>query len=160
MRQLIVILAAVVASLLPLTKTSAQNIRLGQPIPDMHTTLTDDQMEALGDKEFTCIIFVHSESTPCIDALSRFDTTAEALNNHSTLLILSNEEAWIEEILRKQIGFKEYTLAFDKDNRTFKAFGIRYVPFAVIYRTKNSRIEWFGPLHQLNATTLTKITKR
>ena len=64
-----------------------------------------------------------------------------------------------EEIIER-LGIEEYIVAFDDNNRTLRAFGINYVPFAVIYRTKNSRVEWFGPMHHLKRDTIEEISNR
>ena len=74
-------------------------------------------------------------------------------------LITGEDSADSKDIIQR-LDIEDYILAFDVDNRTLNAFGIQYVPFAVVYRSKNSRIEWFGPMHHVDDYMLEKIRKQ
>lgn len=139
---------------------SAQCVRLGKPIPSIHITPDIDDITKNHDCDYTCLIFAHSESMPCVEAMRNFEDKAKNMAKECVIVVITNEDAQNREAIIEQLNIQNYILAFDDNNRTFKAFGIHYAPFAVIYRTKSSRIEWFGPIHQLDSAIIRKISNR
>jgi hypothetical protein len=85
-----------------------------------------------------------------VDAMSNFNSTAERLNSQCAIVIITGEAEENSAEITERLSAENYILAFDDNNNTLKAFGINYVPFVVIYRNKNSRVKWFGPIHHLN----------
>ena len=157
MRHFLAILAIIVASTVG---AHAQSIRLGESIPSISVSPSIDETLELYNRDYTCLIFAHSESKPCVDALHKFKATAEQIRRSCAIVIITGESELYEEAIIERLGIDNYILAFDNDNRTFKNFGISYVPFAVVYRNKNSRIEWFGPIHHLESKTIKNLSKR
>ena len=157
MRRLIAILAIVMASTIG---AQAQSMRLGGSIPTVSVSPSIDELLELYNRDYTCLIFAHSESKPCIDALRAFEATANEIKRSCAIVIITGESEIYEDAIVERLGIGDYILAFDNDNRTFKNFGISYVPFAVVYRNKNSRIEWFGPVHHLESKTIKDLSKR
>ena len=138
----------------------AQSIRLGEQIPALSITSDINETLELYNRDYTCLIFAHSESSPCVDAMHNFAATAISLQRDCTIVVVTCEAESDRDIITERLKAEEYILAFDNDNNTFKAFGIHYVPFVVIYRNKNSRIEWFGPIHQLGKNTIKQFRNR
>jgi hypothetical protein len=138
----------------------AQSIRLGESIPSISVSPSIDETLDLYNRDYTCLIFAHSESKPCVDAMRAFEATAHEINRTCAIVVITGEDESNSEAIIERLDIEDYIVAFDNENRTLKNFGINYVPFAVIYRTKNSRIEWFGPLHHINSKLIKDISKR
>jgi hypothetical protein len=147
MRHLLAIVAFICATAF---SANAQSIRLDETIPALSVTTNLDETLAMYNRDYTCLIFAHSESKPCVDAMSNFNSTAERLNSQCTIVIITGEAEENSAVITERLSAENYILAFDDNNNTLKAFGINYVPFVVIYRNKNSRVKWFGPIHHLN----------
>ena len=157
MRQLLATFAILMASALT---AHAQSIRLEEVIPTVSVEPSIDETLKLYNREYTCLIFAHSESEPCAEAMRNFRTIAEVIYRSCVIVVITGEDASESEAIAERLDIEDYVLAFDVDNRTLKAFGIYYVPFAVIYRNKNSRIEWFGPLHSFDEGIIEKLSNR
>ncbi len=157
MRRILYILALMVATTVA---AHAQSIRLGEAIPAISVSPTIDETLALYNRDYTCLIFAHSESKPCVEALRDFRATAEEIGLTCAIVVITGESEVDSEAIIERLGIEDYIVAFDDNNRTLRAFGINYVPFAVIYRTKNSRVEWFGPVHHMGRDIIDKISNR
>lgn len=132
----------------------AQSIRLGESVPALSLQSSIDETLAIYNRDYVCLIFAHSESKPCVDAIRDFAPTAKAISKQCAIVVITTENELDKEAVTERLDAEDYILAFDGQGRTFKSFGIHYVPFAVVYRTKNSRIEWFGPMHHIEPSTL------
>ena len=157
MRRLLATIAILLASALA---AHAQSIRLEENIPTVGVEPSIDETLKLYNREYTCLIFVHSESEPCAEAMRNFRAVAEMIYRTCAIVVITGEDASESETIAKRLDIEDYILAFDVDNRTLNAFGIQYVPFAVVYRSKNSRIEWFCPMHHVDDYMLEKIRKQ
>lgn len=157
MRVIFAIIAIICATTI---EVSAQSVRLGEPIPSIHATPNIEDALAAYNREYTCLIFAHSESKPCVDAMRNFEPMAKSIERECAIVVITNEDAQDSEAIIERLNIENYILTFDDNNRTFRAFGIQYAPFAVIYKTKNSRIKWFGPIHHLDNTIIQEIRKR
>ena len=138
----------------------AQSIRLGEQVPALSVTPDINETLELYNRDYTCLIFAHSDSKPCVDAMHNFAATAPSIERDCAIVVVTCEAESDRDIITERLKAREYILVFDDNNSTFKAFGIHYVPFVVIYRNKNSRIEWFGPIHQLDKDTIRQFRNR
>jgi hypothetical protein len=157
MRRLLAILALLVATS---ATAHAQSIRLDEPIPAISVEPSISNILELYNREYTCLIFAHSESGPCVDAMREFNAVAKQIDLACAIVIITGEDSANSKDIIQRLDIEDYILAFDVDNHTLNAFGIQYVPFAVVYRSKNSRIEWFGPMHHVDDYMLEKIRKQ
>lgn len=157
MRHLFAIIALLCATVVG---ASAQSVRLGEPLPTVNVTPDIDDAVAMYNRDYTCLIFVHSESQPCVEALRNFKDTAKSIEKQCAIVFITSEQESDKEAIVERLGIEDYNIAFDHNNRTFKAFGIQYAPFVVIYRNKNSRIEWFGPIHHLGGVVIDRLNQR
>jgi thiol-disulfide isomerase/thioredoxin len=156
MRYLLSIIAAMVALC---TTTTAQNIRLGEKIPDISVESVVGTDLKLIEQEYTCLIFMHSKCEPCYKAIPALHSAAAPLSDKLAVVLITHETKEVEETITKNFGSYFSTIAFDNNRHTYKAFGINFVPFGVIYNTKSRRIEWFGSVQQLTTAELNKICK-
>lgn len=157
MRRIILILALVLATAVG---AYAQSIRLGEPIPAVSVSTDLGETLDIYNRDYVCLVFAHSESKPCIEAMANFRTTALDISDHCAIVVITNENEADRSIIAERLSAEDHIVAFDIDNRTFRAFGIHYVPFVVVYRSRNSHIEWFGPIHQLDSKLFDPKRKR
>ena len=157
MRRFLTILAIMMATTVA---AHAQSIRLGETIPAINVSPSVDETLALYNRDYTCLIFAHSESGPCVDAMREFNAIAKQIDLACAIVIITGEDSADSKDIIQRLDIEDYILAFDVNNHTLNAFGIQYVPFAVVYRSKNSRIEWFGPMHHVDDYMLEKIRKQ
>lgn len=137
---------------------SAQSLRLGEPIPDI------DIISAMGPelkqmrREFVCLVFVHPDSKPCIEALTKFQEVDNALANDMSVVLITYTGQKNRAIMQPFVD-RNTTVAFDNKQHTFRNFGIEHVPFSVIYCHKHRRTLWFGTLNQLDRATAEEVIK-
>lgn len=156
MKKIMIIMAAI---LIWCGKTNAQNIRLGEKIPEISVeSVLGDQLRMI-KQEYTCLIFMHSKCEPCTKALPDFHKIASPLGDKLAVVLLTNESRDMEDHLQREFGSYVTSIAFDRNKHTYRAFGINFVPFGVIYNTKSRRIEWFGSIQQLDNKQLQTICK-
>lgn len=153
----IVHITALTALLGITTNAEAQTIRLGERIPDISVESEYGRSLEQIASSYVCLIFIHSDSAPCINAVNAIESIEEIHNEAIHKVLVTYEGVEDEHSIRNRITLRNYTLAFDNEQRTFDAFEVSYVPFGVIYDTRRNRIHWFGPLHQLNAQIITHI---
>ena len=130
--------------------TKAQSIRLGERIPEIDVASIYGSKLEYADKDLMCMVFINSKSTPCIEAIRNLDTSLLEIMN--IVLVTSERIDHYDEILNR-LDCRRFAIAHDVDGKTFKSFGINYVPYGVIYDTNRKRIEWFGPIQHLGGGT-------
>ena len=133
----------------------AENIIIGDKIPDLSIDkwLMDIQP---APTDYTCILFYHSESELCRKSLKRIKHIV--MNNPQMNLVIITKEKYgdagvaLTEHLEDRIG-----VAFDENGRTFRYFGVKFIPFCVIHN-KKSRAKWCGNALTLSENIVEKIT--
>ena len=153
------ILSIIAAMVVLCTSATAQNIRLGEKIPDVSVESTVGSDLKLVEQEYTCLIFMHSKCEPCETAIPHLHNAAAPLGERLAIVLITHEDKEAEADITRKYGNYSSAIAFDRNRHTHKSFGINFVPFGVIYHTKSRRIEWFGSLQQLSTAELTKICK-
>lgn len=154
MKRFIVIIAAI---LMWCGTASAQNIRLGDKIPDTNIQSQLGDHLRLVKYEYTCLVFMHSKCEPCKTALPHLHQLTSSLNDKLAIVLLTYESPDMREHLQREYGDYVTSITFDRDKHTFRTFGVNFVPFGVIYNTKSRRIEWFGSIQQLDSKQLEEI---
>lgn len=129
---------------------NAQRVRLGERLPDVKVESEFGTRLQDTNKDFVCLVFINSHSKPCIDEVRKIDPNL--LYDMDIILVTQEHPETKDEIIAR-LGTSQYSIAFDIENKTFRSFGIRYVPFCVIYKERNRRIEWFGPTDRLVSRT-------
>ena len=139
MKRLLAILATVV---LWATSAEAQNIILGEKVPDskIRSWLMDLQPDAA---DYTCILFHNSKSPQCKKHLPKIKQMVNDYGSKLNLIIVTKEDyskagVSLTEHLDDRIG-----VAFDDGGRTFIAYGVKFIPFCVIYDKKGYAL-WCG----------------
>ena len=157
MKRIAIIVAIILAAV---TNVEAQNLRLGEKVPTISVESELGRELNLGTKEYVCMIFIHSESTPCIEAFANMGNMRTTLLDNLDIVLITTEHRDIEAEIAQRIDTLGMTLAFDIDRKTFKSFGINYVPFCVIFDKRRGKVQWFGPVKQLNRNIILEITNK
>ena len=138
---------------LPLS-VEAQNIIIGDKIPEISVRkwLMDSEPS---EAEYSCLLFYHSQSHLCQEALTTMKQHVNTYSDRLNLKIITKEDyknagVALTEHLKDRIG-----VAFDDTGKTFRDFGVKFIPFCVISR--KNRVVWCGNASQLNSYTINKI---
>lgn len=153
MKRILTILAIALAIAI---EAEAQSVRLGDRIPDMQL----DRELAITSKEYVCLSFVHTESAPCLLAIETLCRIVSDYTDHIEIVFVSNQEDEVTEDIVCLANDVDISIFNDKESHAFKAFGIKHVPYTVIYSTKRNRVEWFGSVQQLNEETIERIINK
>ena len=142
--------------LAPLNEAICQNIIIGDRLPsDVRSRrwLMDIQPEAA---DFSCVLFYHSESSVCQDALKHIKTILAAYGAQVNLIIITKERyedagATLTQHLDDHVG-----IAFDEGGRIFRRIGISFIPFCVVCDKKRHAL-WCGNGTMLTTDIMDKI---
>lgn len=140
---------ALAAALLTLAAANAENIVIGEKLPEtrFRKWLMDMQPDAA---DYTCILFYHSESPLCRQCLQRIKGLVSKYGTKLNVIIVTKEDyATAGVTLTEHLGDR-IAVAFDDGGRTFRYFGVKFIPFCVVSDRKR-RAVWCG-----NGNTLTE----
>lgn len=152
-RHLLILLMAFATAI----SAEAQSLRLGERIPSIDVDSELGKELELATKEHVCMVFIHSESRPYLEAFNSIQLIGDMLSSKMDLVILTAEERGCESSFKYMLEGIDHSIAYDVEHRTFQAFGVKYVPCCVIYETKRRRAEWFGGIQQLTIETINRI---
>ncbi|MDE6140784.1 MAG: hypothetical protein K2F95_07535 [Alistipes sp.] len=136
---------------------AAQNICLGERIPDIQVASTIGKPLDNISTDYVCLVFFHSESAPCVEAVNSLVGQISRYANAMSVVLLTRELREQKERTLSPYAKDNVTVAFDRYGRTFDNFGIRYVPFCVIYDGKRRKAQWIGSIQQLDQSRLKSI---
>lgn len=120
----------------------AQEIVIGQRVPDFRATEWLGAAPTDDDRRATLLVFYHTESQPCVEALPHIDSLARAMRNERVVVVAMEPKEVIAPTLARYMSERFY-VAIDQTGRAFKSYGIRYVPFGVLIDHRG-RAQWIG----------------
>ncbi len=140
---------ALAAALLTLAAANAENIVIGEKLPEtrFRKWLMDLQPDAA---DYTCILFYHSESPLCRRCLQRIKGMVSKYGTKLNVIIVTKEDYATAGVTLTEYLGDRIAVAFDDGGRTFRYFGVKFIPFCVVSDRKR-RAVWCG-----NGTTLTE----
>jgi hypothetical protein len=97
---------------------------------------------------------MHSKSDLSLEAISEFRSASRDFVDGMAIVFITPEDSLDRRILEDAD-----IVAFDNNGRTFANFGVRFVPFAVVYKTRSRVVMWFGPLAQLDQQTFNEFNR-
>ena len=152
MRKILFVLTAILCLL---ETAKCQNVVIGEVAPDLKIKqwLMDLQPE---ESDYTCILFYHSESPQCRKNLAKVKNLCKAAENKMNMVILTKEkysEAGVT--LTEHLG-NNTCVAFDDAGRSFRNFGVKFIPFCVICN-KRKAVMWCGHAGTLNQQVIDRI---
>lgn len=133
----------------------AQSVIIGDKLPELHLRrwLMDLQPN---QTDYTCLLFHHSESELCNQALKRVIPIVEQYESELNLIIITKESynkagVALTEYLDDRVG-----VVFDQGARVHRTLKVNFVPFCVIC-DKRRRVLWSGNSAMLTQEIMDKI---
>ena len=157
MKKIVLTILAIVATIIV---SEAQPLRLGGRLPDIDVDSSAGSELKLIDKAYACIIFMHSESQPTLEAIKNFTKLSEPWRETLAVILLTPEQDGFEQEVLSSFTTNDTIMAFDNNFSTFESFNVEHIPFGVIYETRTRRVQWFGSLIQLSTEDIQKIIKK
>lgn len=135
-----------------------QNIILGETTPDLRIKqwLMDMQPD---NTDYTCILFYHSESPQCRKYISRVKKLTQEADRKISVIILTKEKHNEAGVTLTEHLDDLTTVAFDDGGRTFRAYGVKFIPFCVVCNSKRKAV-WCGHAGALTETIIENITAK
>lgn len=156
MKQIVLTIFAIAAMII---SSEAQPLRLGGRLPDIDVDSSAGSELKMIDKAYACIIFMHSESLPTLEAIKHFTQLSEPWREDLAVVLLTPEQDGFEQEVLSGFATNDTIMAFDNDFKTFESFNVQHIPFGVIYETRSRRVQWFGSLIQLDNSELKRVIK-
>lgn len=122
--------------------TDAQNQKLmiGEKAPEIKVSRW--LSSSGGDQNPKLLEFVYTKSQPSVKRLAELSVTATKYKGKLTVIAISKDDA--ESVTSVvDVGKANYRIALDDAGKTFSAYGVSYVPFAVLIDSKG-RTVWSG----------------
>ncbi len=137
------------------TEASAQNVIIGEKLPDMSLRKWLMDLEP-SQAEYTCYLFHHSESELCSRALNIIKPLIKEATPQLNLVIITKEEYEDAGVTLTEHLNDNVCVAFDLQGRAFRSVGVNFIPFCVIC-DKKRRALWCGNGVTLSQNVLDKI---
>lgn len=151
------VLALLLVMAVSLGEAAAQNIALGERVPEIKHTVWLDGHRA-EPSAATYIEFYHSANEMSDAALERLCRLCDDAECDLRLIVVTKEPvARIAPLLRPYLS-PRIAVALDTAGRGFELFGVSYLPFGVLVDAKK-RTLWMGNTLQMNKQLLHKITQ-
>lgn len=152
MKRLLILLTTLFASI---GTIYAENIIIGDKTPRLRLQawLMDMQPE---EADFTCILFHNSESALCRQSLNEIKQITNKFAPNLNLIIITKESYSEAGVALTSFISDRTSVGFDERGRTFRAFGVKFIPFCIIINSKN-RAVWCGNGASLSEAVIEKI---
>lgn len=151
------VLLLLLALAAPLSTTFAQNIALGQRVPELKVAAWLGGRQP-APAQATYIEFFHSSNPGCAESLERLREMTNKFGTKLRVVVLAREpEEKVAPLLSPYLS-PRIGVALDPSGRIFSAFGVSYVPFGVLVDAKN-RALWMGNSLQLTPKIIEDSTK-
>lgn len=143
------IVLALAAALMTMAAATAENIVIGEKLPEtrFRKWLMDLQPDAA---DYTCMLFYHSESPLCRRCLQHIKAMVSKYGTKLSVIIVTKEDYDTAGVTLTEYLGDRMAVAFDDGGRTFRYFGVKFIPFCVVSDRKR-RAVWCG-----NGITLTE----
>lgn len=131
-----------IIALLTSFATRAQEIVIGERVPELRPSEWLGATPAEDDRRATLLVFYHTESQPCVEALPQLEKLARTMKDGRVIVVAMEPKERIAPSLARYMSAQFY-VAIDQSGRAFESYGIRYVPFGVLVDSKG-RAQWIG----------------
>ncbi|WP_295936457.1 hypothetical protein [uncultured Alistipes sp.] len=155
---LLISLFTLLAVTAPFAAAEAQNIALGERVPDLKVSSWLRGQKPAANTKLTYIEFFHSSNKSSLSSLAKLKALADKSAGQMQVVVVTQEkEEVVAPLLAKYLS-SNVSVAMDPDGKIFSAFGVQYVPFGVLVNTK-SRALWLGNSQQLTPEIIVKSSK-
>ena len=139
-----VLLILLFAALLPFAAADAQNIALGERVPELKVPACLDGQKPAATPRLTYVEFFQSSNAACITSLKQLRAMTDKLGTKLRVVVITQEkEDKIGPLLRPYLS---------------PQISVQYVPFGVLVDSKN-RALWQGNSLQLTPEIIEKSSK-
>lgn len=153
-----VLLISLLALAVPFAAATAQNIALGERVPEMKVSAWLRGQKPAATPPLTYVEFFLSSNPACITSLKQLRALTDKFGTKLHVVVVTQEkEDKIVPLLTPFLS-PHISVAMDAGNRIFTAFGVQYVPFGVLVDAKN-RALWMGNSLQLTPAIIEKSSK-
>ena len=148
-----VLLTLLLALALPVAAAVAQNIALGERVPEVKVPAW-----LAATPRLTYVEFFHSSNPACTASLEQLRAITDKLGAKLRVVVVTREnEEKISPLLSPFLS-RHISVALDTGGRIFSAFNVQYVPFGVLVDSRN-RALWMGNSLQLTPEIIEKSSK-
>ena len=149
-----VLLTLLLALALPVAAAEAQNIALGERVPEVKVPAWLRGGKPAATPGLTYVEFFHSSNPACTASLEQLRAITDKLGAKLHVVVVTREnEEKIAPLLSPFLS-----VALDTGGRIFSAFNVQYVPFGVLVDSRN-RALWMGNSLQLTPEIIEKSSK-
>ena len=153
-----ILLILLLAALLPFAAADAQNIALGERVPELKVPAWLDGQKPAATPRLTYVEFFQSSNAACITSLKQLRAMTDKLGTKLRVVVITQEkEDKIGPLLRPYLP-PQIPLAIYAECKIFTAFSVQYVPFGVLVDSKN-RALWQGNSLHLTPEIIDKSSK-
>lgn len=152
------VLALLLVMAVSLGEAAAQNIALGERVPEMKHTVWLDGHRA-EPSAATSIEFYHSANEMSDAALERLCRLCDDAECDLRLIVVTKEPVEKVAPLLRPLLSPHVAVALDQGGRGFAAFGVSYLPFGVLVNARK-RTLWMGNSLQMNKQLFHQITNQ
>lgn len=142
---------------LSVTKAAAQNVVLGERVPELRNLAWLDNRQP-DQAAYTFIEFYHTSNREAEAELERLTELVGKLGTKLRVIVVTKES--VEKVaprLRPYVS-QHMGVAFDHAGRGFAAFGVNYLPFGVLVDARN-RAQWLGNPSRLTEKQIKEIIR-
>ena len=153
-----VLLTLLLALALPVAAAVAQNIALGERVPEVKVPAWLGGEKPAATPRLTYVEFSHSSNPACTASLEQLRAITDKLGAKLRVVVVTREnEEKISPLLSPFLS-RHISVALDTGGRIFSAFNVQYVPFGVLVDSRN-RALWMGNSLQLTPEIIEKSSK-
>lgn len=132
---------ATLALVLSTITLSAQKLVIGERAPELKVQqwlITPPTI----DGKAVMVEFFHPANEKSGDRITKLNSLAATNSDKITIVVLAKDDSG-NTIPMLTAGNPSYYPAIDDSGKTFTAYGVKYIPYAVLY-DKRGRILWLG----------------
>lgn len=140
MKNVVILLTLILST----TIAEAQKLVIGSKMPD----LTGVQWLTKAPKSTKSIFldFYQSTNSTCVANIDKIEKVISKQPKLSVVIITRENNAAIKSLVNKYGA--DYAIGYDPDGKIYSAFGVKFVPFSMIFDAKGE-MAWQGNLNQL-----------
>ncbi|MEG0498344.1 MAG: hypothetical protein RR318_06595 [Alistipes sp.] len=146
-----------VLTLLCTCATKAQNINIGERVPELKISTWIGRQQPV-TAPLTYIEFYHSTSKASRTSLDHLQALSNKLGTKLAIIIVSQENSEPTIAALTPYVTSQISVGIDPTGKSYANFGVSFIPFGVLVDAKN-RALWLGNTLQLTPEFIGKIEK-
>lgn len=144
---LVILATAFSAARLP-----AQKLVIGERAPEVKIQKWLISQPTM-DGKAVMVEFFHPSNEKSGERIAKLNALASANNSNIVVVVMAKDESG-NAVQMLTSGSPSYYPAIDDGGKTFTAFGVKYIPYAVLY-DKRGRILWLGNPNSISNEEIT-----